>query len=62
MSNNMEAFMMKLIVVIMVISSFPVMAQTKMVRAYVKSNGTYVAPHIRTAPNGNPYDNIKPKK
>jgi hypothetical protein len=27
------------------------------VRGYVKSNGTYVAPHMRSAPDGNPYNN-----
>ena len=28
------------------------------VRGYVRSNGTYVAPHIRTSPDGNPYNNF----
>jgi hypothetical protein len=27
------------------------------VRGYTKSNGTYVAPHYRSAPDGNPYNN-----
>ena len=27
------------------------------VNGYYKSNGTYVAPHYRTAPNNNVYDN-----
>ena len=27
------------------------------VRGYVRSNGTYVAPHYRSAPDGNPYNN-----
>lgn len=27
------------------------------VRGYTKSNGTYVAPHTRSAPDGNPYNN-----
>jgi len=27
------------------------------VRGYVKSDGTYVAPHVRSSPNSNKYDN-----
>jgi hypothetical protein len=27
------------------------------VHGYYKSNGTYVAPHYRSAPDGNPYNN-----
>ena len=27
------------------------------VNGYIKSNGTYVAPHYRTAPDSNPYNN-----
>ena len=27
------------------------------VNGYTTKNGTYVAPHIRSSPNGNPYDN-----
>ena len=28
------------------------------VNGYSKSNGTYVAPHYRTNPDGNPYNNF----
>lgn len=28
------------------------------VRGYYRSNGTYVAPHIRSNPDGNPYNNL----
>ena len=28
------------------------------VRGYYRSNGTYVAPHIRSNPDGNPYNNF----
>lgn len=28
------------------------------VRGYYRSNGTYVNPHIRTHPDGNPYNNL----
>jgi len=28
------------------------------VNGYWKGNGTYVMPHIRTAPDGNPYNNF----
>jgi hypothetical protein len=27
------------------------------VNGYTKSNGTYVQPHVRTKPDGNPYNN-----
>lgn len=27
------------------------------VRGYIKKDGTYVAPHYRTSPDGNPYNN-----
>ncbi len=27
------------------------------VRGYTRGNGTYVQPHIRSAPDGNPYNN-----
>ena len=28
------------------------------VDGYIKGNGTYVAPHYRTNPDGNPYNNF----
>ena len=33
-------------------------AQYVHVDGYVRSNGTYVAPHIRTYPDGNPWNNL----
>lgn len=33
-------------------------AQADRVRGYIRSNGTYVAPHYRTPANGIPYDNL----
>lgn len=30
---------------------------TVYVRGYTRSNGTYVAPHTRSNPDGNPYNN-----
>ncbi len=35
-----------------------VAAQADWVRGYVRSNGTYVAPHYRTPANGTTYDNL----
>jgi len=35
-----------------------VAAQAEMVRGYLRSNGTYVAPYYRTPANGIPYDNL----
>jgi hypothetical protein len=34
----------------------PAMAQTH-VRGYTRKDGTYVAPHVRSAPNSSRYDN-----
>ncbi len=36
--------------------------QYKVQDGYQKSNGTYVAPHIKTTPDNNTYNNYKPKK
>lgn len=35
----------------------PAFAGDVHVRGYTRSNGTYVAPHVRSAPDGNPYNN-----
>ena len=31
------------------------------VKGYFKGNGTYVMPHVRTNPDGNPYNNFSYK-
>jgi hypothetical protein len=36
--------------------------QYKLQDGYQKSNGSYVAPHIKTTPDNNTYNNYKPKK
>lgn len=36
--------------------------QIKVQSGYQKSNGTYVAPHLKTTPDNNTYNNYKPKK
>lgn len=46
-----------LTVVIFAFYSISVDAKSVYVRGYVRKNGTYVAPHYRTAPDGNPYNN-----
>ena len=38
----------------------PALAQTT-VNPYIRSDGTYVPGHVRSAPNGNPYDNYGTK-
>jgi hypothetical protein len=40
--------------VFLTVSAF---AQDVYVHGYTRSNGTYVAPHMRSAPDGNPYNN-----
>jgi hypothetical protein len=35
--------------------------QYKIQDGYQKSNGTYVAPHVKTTPDNNIYNNYKPK-
>jgi len=34
-------------------------AQYVPVPGYFRSNGTYVTPHFRTFPDGNPYNNLR---
>ena len=36
-------------------------AQT-VVQPYVRSDGTYVRPHLRTTPDNNPYNNYSPPR
>ncbi len=38
-------------------ASTEVMAQEVHVRGYTRRDGTYVQPHTRTRPDGNPYNN-----
>lgn len=45
---------------LLALSSSAVMADDH-VKGYVKSNGTYVAPHIRTTPNSTKLDNYSSK-
>lgn len=42
-------------------TALPAIADDTYVNGYFKSNGTYVEPHFRSAPNGNPYDNYSTK-
>ena len=37
-------------------------ANYQTVKGHVRSNGTYVAPYIRTSPNGTTADNIRPRQ
>jgi hypothetical protein len=39
----------------------PVNPNTVQVRGYTKQNGTYVAPHVQTAPNATKADNYSTK-
>lgn len=41
---------------ILIGTALPAMAQVN-VRGYTRSDGTYVQPHVRSAPDGNPYNN-----
>lgn len=36
--------------------------QYKIQKGYQKSNGKYVAPHLKTTPDNNNYNNYKPRK
>jgi hypothetical protein len=47
---------MKLIALFLVLISSVAMAD-EYVNGYVRSDGTYVAPHFQTSPNSNRYDN-----
>lgn len=48
--------MKHLLIAIITLSAFAAQAQVN-VNGYYKRNGTYVQPHTRTAPDGNPYNN-----
>lgn len=41
---------------LLIFSAFDLLAQVH-VRGYYRSNGTYVQPHYRSSPDGNPYNN-----
>lgn len=57
LGSRREILMRKLVLAVaLAATATPVVAQVH-VRGYVRSDGTYVQPHVRTAPNGNPYDN-----
>lgn len=47
---------MKRIALALLVASAPAMAQT-MVDGYIRKDGTYVAPHIRSEPNQQRFDN-----
>jgi hypothetical protein len=47
-------------VALLLSAAAPVMADTY-VNGYTRSNGTYVAPHMRSDPDGNPYNNWSTK-
>ena len=47
---------MKLIALALLVASMPAVAQT-MVDGYIRKDGTYVAPHIRSEPNQQRFDN-----
>lgn len=49
--------MKKLILLAALAAAMPLAAKTTTVKGYIKSDGTYVAPHIRTTPNGTKLDN-----
>ena len=40
-------------------STFPNKLNTKFVDGYYRSNGTFVSPYLRSAPDGNPFNNFK---
>jgi hypothetical protein len=55
-----KLFVLTLALGILLTLSLPVSARTS-VKGYYRKNGTYVAPHSRTSPNHNFYDNWSTK-
>lgn len=51
---------MRSIIAVALLVSAPVMAD-EYVNGYTKSDGTYVAPHMRSSPNGQTWDNYSTK-
>lgn len=49
--------MIKAFTLLLAILSTSTALADQYVSGYVKSNGTYVSPYIRSAPDGNPYNN-----
>jgi hypothetical protein len=49
--------MKKLVFIIVLIIFFQNLYSQVRVSGYTRKNGTYVQPHMRSSPNGNPYDN-----
>lgn len=45
------------VIALICVASSPAFARSSRVGGYVKSNGTYVQPHIRTTPNATKADN-----
>lgn len=52
--------MKKIITTILLLSTIQAIAQTQ-VRGYTRKDGTYVAPHTRTAPDSNKWNNYGSK-
>jgi len=52
---------MKTILIIIMLTPFVAEARSKSVRGYIRNDGTYVQPHIRSAPNNNSFDNYSTK-
>jgi hypothetical protein len=50
-----------LLTLLLLLSAISVSANDVYVRGYTKSNGTYVSPHYRTAPDSTPYNNYSTK-
>lgn len=46
---------------LLVIAGTDAIAKSSSVKGYTKKDGTYVAPHHRSAPNGTKYDNYSSK-
>lgn len=52
---------MKVIFILMAVSFSANALADKMVKGYIKSDGTYVQPHIRSSPNNLKFDNYSSK-
>ncbi len=55
--KRMKKLALIVAVIAVVMASAAIAKADVFVNGYIRGNGTYVAPHYRSSPDGNPYNN-----